>query len=113
MLELSQTVVRNYFTMIIIAALPPDTDTKALSVQLLRIIGTGAAVNLLPYQSSHPPLPDSDRYILTALGDDSPGIVHDISSLIAERMCALRGISLHRCRVCAINTTHTQQTFIF
>ncbi len=85
LLELSQTVVRDYFTIIIIVALPPDTNTETLSAQLHRIIGPGAAVNLLPYQTSHPPLPDSDRYILTALGDDSPGIVHDISSLIAER----------------------------
>lgn len=106
MLELSQTLVRDYCTIIIIVALPPDTDTEALSVQLHRIIGTGATVNLLPYQSSHPAV--SDRYILTALGDHSLGIVHDISSLIAERMCALRGISLHHCRVCAINTTDIQ-----
>lgn len=85
LLELSQTVVRDYFTIIIIAALPPDTDTQTLSAQLHRIIGAGAAVNLLPYQTSRAPVPDSDRYILTALGDDSPGVVHSISSLIAER----------------------------
>ncbi len=85
LLELSQTVVRDYFTIIIIAALPPDSDTSAVTTQLQRITGAGGAVNLLPYQTNRPPVPKSDRYILTALGDDSPGVIHGISSLIAER----------------------------
>lgn len=85
LLELSQTVVRDYFTIIVIAALPPDSDTEVLVERLRGVLSEGATVNLLPYRSARPPVPDGDRYVLTALGTDSPGVVHAISGLIAGR----------------------------
>lgn len=85
LLELSQTVVRDYFTIIVIVALPPDRDTGALVEQLRGVLSEGAAVNLLPYRTGRPPVPEGDRYVLTALGTDSSGVVYSISSLIAGR----------------------------
>lgn len=85
-LELSQTVVRDYFTIVLIVALPADTDTEALTTRVRSVVAEGAAVVVLPYRrATRPPVVDGDRYVLTASGADSAGVIHTISTLIAER----------------------------
>lgn len=85
LLELSQTVVRDYFTIVVIVTLPEDCNSDELTAQIKQALAEGAAVMLLPYRRTRTPVPGGDRYVLTALGTDSPGIVHTISALIAER----------------------------
>ena len=86
LLELSQTVVRDYFTIIVIAALPGDCDGDALIERVRAVVSPGASVELLPYQpAARPPAAGGERYILTASGQEGRGVVHMISSLIAER----------------------------
>ncbi len=85
LLELSQTVVRDYFTIILLVTLPEPNDSAALTGHLRAVLADGAAVIVQPYRKTGLPVPAGDRYVLTALGMDSPGIVHTISSLIAER----------------------------
>lgn len=85
--ELSQTVMRGYFTLILavtfeapigaddlreaIAASVPEHD---LTVSVLADEGT-----------SGPPVPGGERFILTVLGPDRPGNVHGIAGCLARR----------------------------
>lgn len=85
LLELSQTVVRDYFTIVVIVALPEDCDEQALIAAVRAELAPGAAVNLLPYRAGRPVLTDGERYVLTAVGPDRPGVVPVLSALIAER----------------------------
>ncbi len=85
LLQLSQTVVRDYFTIIVIAVLPGGCDGAALIERVRGVVSPGAAVELLPYQPAKSPSAPGERYILTASGQAGHGVVHTISSLIAER----------------------------
>lgn len=89
LLELSQTVVRDYFTIIVVLQLPADDEAavEALRARLDAGLAEGAALTLLPYRQQHTPTKarQTERYILTAMGQDAPGIVPRISALIAER----------------------------
>ena len=83
--ELSQTVVRDYFTIIMVVKLPKKIKTNNIVAQIEQQLG-GAAASLLPYTPKTQPIVEQDdSYILTASGNASAGIIHTISSLVAQR----------------------------
>jgi ACT domain-containing protein len=86
LLELSQTVVHDYFTILMSIVLPEATDLDALKTRIQSEVAAGAAVTLL----AHQPAPGrrqhaGDRYVLTATGSDSAGLMHTISDIVAQR----------------------------
>ena len=85
-LELSQTVMRGFFTLILEVEFTSRKDQKKLAEL---IAGRGKRFDLtvavldaetLPPES---PVPNGERFILTVLGDDSPGNIHGIASCLA------------------------------
>ena len=86
-LELSQTVMRGYFTIIVAVEFAEAQDLDALG---LAIAEQGApfkltvAVRPATEQDSEPPVPNGERFILTVLGDDHPGNVHGISGCLTS-----------------------------
>ena len=84
LLELSQTVVRDYFTIIMVVKLPKKVKATSVAAQIEQQI-SGSAVSLVPYAQKTQALLQGDSYILTASGSASTGIIHTISSLVAQR----------------------------
>jgi predicted amino acid-binding ACT domain protein len=85
-LELSQTVMRGYFTIILeveyAAAIEPEALTSRIASQGLRY---GLHVEVFPAEPAlRPPVVDGERFILTVLGADSPGIIHGITGCLAD-----------------------------
>jgi glycine cleavage system transcriptional repressor len=86
-LELSQTVMWGYFTIIVAVEFdgPQDPDS------LVRAVAEGGqafdltvAVREASDADREPPVPNGERFILTVLGDDHPGNVHGISGCLAR-----------------------------
>jgi len=84
-LELSQTVVRDYFTIIIVINIPPEGDRIALTSKLQTLLSESASVSLLDYKAVPHASQATGTYVLTATGAASSSILHTISALIAER----------------------------
>jgi predicted amino acid-binding ACT domain protein len=86
-LELSQTVMRGYFTIIVAVEF---TDVQDLEVLGNAIAERGAmfdltvAVRKSTEADSEPPVPNGERFILTVLGDDHAGNVHGISGCLTR-----------------------------
>jgi glycine cleavage system transcriptional repressor len=85
-LELSQTVMRGYFTIILEA----DFSSPRPSQQIADAIQErGKRFDLQVHVAevkdgrSEPQVVNGERFILTVLGDDSPGIVHNIAGSLA------------------------------
>ncbi len=87
-LELSQTVMRGYFTIILEASFPAPTSPKALSGAITadgeRFDLTVVVIEAKDEQAK-PPVPDGERFLLTVLGDDSAGTIHGIARCLAEK----------------------------
>jgi glycine cleavage system transcriptional repressor len=85
-LELSQTVMRGYFTIILEAefASPPTREQIVESIHE-RGRRFDLQVQVTEIKNHHQPVqvPAGERFILTVLGDDSPGIVHGIAGSLA------------------------------
>jgi glycine cleavage system transcriptional repressor len=86
-LELSQTVMRGYFTIILEVEFPDPLSTKALAGALTAdgerfdlTVVVIPAMNLKP----EPPVPNGERFILTVLGDDAPGNIQGLTGCLAE-----------------------------
>src|SRR5947209_19699483 len=75
-LELSQTVMRGYFTIILAVEFPeprpPRLLAEAIAERGKRFDLTVAVVEGKS-ESLEPTVPDGERFILTALGNDHPG----------------------------------------
>ncbi len=85
-LELSQTVMRGYFTLILDVAFAEPRDPKTLATQLAeRGKRFELTVAVLPVKAAplEPPVPNGERFILTVLGDDAPGNIHGIAGCLA------------------------------
>jgi glycine cleavage system transcriptional repressor len=87
--ELSQTVIRGQFAMILIATLGEGASAQALKSELRdlsRDLGLDIDLrwlrpeDLIPYEAG-----GTEPFILTASGKDRPGLVYGISELLAER----------------------------
>jgi len=85
-LELSQTVMRGYFTIILEAEFPtPRTREQIVEAIHERGKRFDLQVQVTEIKDSRvePQVPSGERFILTVLGDDSPGIVHSIAGSLA------------------------------
>ena len=85
-LELSQTVLRGYFTIILAVEFPEIVEPPALERAIRE---QGARFNLTAQVieadlNRRPPVADGDRFILTVLGADRPGNIHGIAGCLAE-----------------------------
>ncbi len=81
-LELSQTVMRGYFTLILEVAFPEPLSTKGLAGALTadgEKYDVTVAVIEADEKKRNVPVPDGERFILTVLGDDAIGNVQGIS----------------------------------
>jgi glycine cleavage system transcriptional repressor len=85
-LELSQTVMRGYFTILLAVEFPgsldPDELARAIAEDGRRFDLTVAVreVGATP----PPPVVDGERFIITVIGEDSPGNIHQIAGALAE-----------------------------
>jgi len=86
-LELSQTVMRDYFTIILAVEFPEARNTRTLSAA---IIANGARFDLNVEvidagKSAHAPAVDQgERFILTVLGGNRAGTIHGISECLSR-----------------------------
>jgi len=85
-LELSQTVMRGFFTIILDVTFPTPHDPRALA-DLIGERGKRFDMTVTVLEASvekeEPPVPDGERFILTVLGADAPGNVHGIAGCLA------------------------------
>ena len=84
-LELSQTVMRGYFTIILEAAFDGPTSVPALERAVAARGGPfGLTVAVIQTEGrAVAPVADGDRFILTVLGTDHPGNIRGISGRLA------------------------------
>jgi predicted amino acid-binding ACT domain protein len=85
LLALSQTVLHDYFTVLISVDAPHTIDVHALRDGVHHVVGELAAVTVVPHQPAPPLETLGDRYVLTANGPDGMGVVSTIASLVAQR----------------------------
>jgi len=87
--ELSQTVIRGQFAMILIASLGEEASVPVLKGELRDLsrdldldidLRRLKPEDLIPYQSG-----ETEPFIITARGKDRPGLVYGITELLAER----------------------------
>ncbi|GAC1345966.1 MAG: hypothetical protein NVSMB14_09100 [Isosphaeraceae bacterium] len=86
-LELSQTVMRDYFTIILAVDFEKTLDPKGLVDAIVadgKLFDLNVAVLEADKEAMTPPVPDGERFILTVLGDDHPGNIHGIAGCLAE-----------------------------
>ena len=81
----SQTVLESYFTLIMIVSLPEPIDSDALADKV-REWGLGQQVMARAFE----PPPDAQpggpgRFVITAFGDDKPGIIHRFCQYLAGK----------------------------
>ena len=86
-LELSQTVLRGSFTIILVATFDGPRDPKVLR-QAIAMRGErfNLHVVVLPDEGRKvDPVPGGERFILSVLGRDNPGNIHEIAGCLARR----------------------------
>jgi predicted amino acid-binding ACT domain protein len=87
-LELSQTVMRGFFTIILAVEFPEPMDTRVLAAAIIargRMYHLTVAVLEADEKPEPPPVANGERFILTVLGKDNPGNIHGIAGCLAER----------------------------
>jgi predicted amino acid-binding ACT domain protein len=85
-LELSQTVMRGYFTIILEVEFAEPRDRKALIDAITergKRFDLTVAVLEVTEVNVPPPVPNGERFILTVLGGDHPGNIHGIAGCLA------------------------------
>lgn len=85
-LELSQTVMRGYFTIILAVEFAEPRSTRELAEAVTergRRFDLTVAVIEAKGAAEAPLVPNGERFILTVLGDDSPGNIHGIAGCLA------------------------------
>lgn len=86
--ELSQTVLRGFFTVIFAATFPEGTDEEAIQ---RTIAAQGApnefciGVKRCPLGFEWKPPPATGRFILTAQGPDRPDLIHRIAAYLSDK----------------------------
>jgi glycine cleavage system transcriptional repressor len=85
-LELSQTVMRGYFTIILAVAFPEPIDPQALAGAVCEQGSRfGLVVHVIEADlNRRPPVANGERFILTVLGADRPGTIHGIAGCLAD-----------------------------
>jgi predicted amino acid-binding ACT domain protein len=85
-LELSQTVMRGFFTIILAVEFAEPHDPKALAATIAeRGQRFNLTVAVLAAESAEPEpaVPNGERFLLTVLGGDAPGNIHGIAGCLA------------------------------
>jgi glycine cleavage system transcriptional repressor len=85
--ELSQTVLRGYFTIILAVEFDGPRDPKGLR-EAIATRGERFDLNVavIPDEGRHAdPVPGGDKFILTVLGEDKPGNIHRIAGSLSRR----------------------------
>jgi glycine cleavage system transcriptional repressor len=84
-LELSQTVMRGYFTIILEVEFAGPRPATQLA-EAIRERGKHFDLQVLVTEAKNgtiePPVPNGERFILTVLGNDSSGIIHGIAGCL-------------------------------
>ena len=86
-LELSQTVMRGYFTIIVAVEFDGPQGLGALGSAVSRgghSFDLTVAVREASESDSTPPVANGERFILTVLGDDHSGNIHGISGCLTR-----------------------------
>ena len=85
--ELSQTVLRGYFTIILSAEFPEANDPEALRGTIAeRGARFDPSIAVIPDPGGRiDPVPGGERFILTVLGRDNPGNIYGIADRLARR----------------------------
>jgi predicted amino acid-binding ACT domain protein len=85
-LELSQTVMRGYFTIILAVEFPSPRRPQSL-VEAILERGKRFDLHVVVVEAKDgaidPPVPNGERFIITVLGDDAPGNIHGIAGCLA------------------------------
>ena len=85
-LELSQTVMRGYFTIILEVEFPVTHSARQLADTILdrgKRFDPQVLVTEVRNEILKRAVPSGERFILTVLGDDAPGIIHGIAGCLA------------------------------
>jgi len=87
--HVSQTVVRNYFTFILVVTFPEPRTAAAVRERLQRAGAPGeleiGVQTFAAAAEQQPVVPEADRFILTTVGGDRPGIVHHLAVFLAGK----------------------------
>ena len=91
--ELSQTVMRHYFT-IILSVTFPDAVMHEQIREKIAVEGKPGEllISVKDYVPLPSPVPSGEHFILTARGVDRPGIIREISAYLANK-----GINIEDC----------------
>jgi glycine cleavage system transcriptional repressor len=96
----SQTVLSGYFTLIMIVSLPEQVPPDVLAERVRTAEGARRPYQVLVHLKE--PQPDSavpeptDRFVITAFGDDRPGIVRRFSQYLAGKDVNIVDLYGHR-----------------
>lgn len=85
----SQTVLGGYFTLIMIVSLPEAIEAEQLAARVRGAESLGSeyqvvARRAVPHAASAPRV-ETDRFVITAFGQDQPGIVRRFSQYLASK----------------------------
>lgn len=84
--ELSQTVMRNYFTIIISVTFPTDVTHEQIHAAIAARGKPGELlVSVKDYDPPDIPVSVGERFILTARGADQPGIIRKLTAYLASK----------------------------
>lgn len=85
----SQTVLGGYFTLIMIVSVPSPVESEALAQRVRSAESSGSPYQVLVRPALAPMASDareaSDRFVISAFGEDQPGIVRRFSQYLASK----------------------------
>jgi glycine cleavage system transcriptional repressor len=83
--DCSMTVLSTHFAMVMEVEGPDDLAPETLEAELARSEGcAGLSVDVRPARKGASTVVEGDPYIVSVYGSDHPGIVHRISTLLAD-----------------------------
>ena len=88
--DLSQTVMRGYFTMLLLAAFPDGTDVNYIQEAFHAVKGLeNFEIGIVPFVQDDAAIAaeseDQDLYVLTASGPDAPGLVASVAEYLRQK----------------------------
>ena len=85
----SQTVLGGYFTLIMIVSVPNPVDSESLALRVRSAESSGSPYQVLVRPALDAAAPAareaSDRFVISAFGEDQPGIVRRFSQYLASK----------------------------
>jgi glycine cleavage system transcriptional repressor len=82
--DTEMAVLRGHFAMMLIVSAPDLLTADALEQALTEATGTDLVVAVRAIDDSVPAAPAGDRWSVAVYGADRPGIVHGVTSLLAD-----------------------------